>query len=450
MLDREALVRALDGIVARHEALRTTFAQVDGVPEQRIAPADTGFQLVEHDLAGHADAEGELDGLVAEEARARFDLERGPLIRGRLIRMADDHHVLLVTMHHIVSDGWSSGVLFGELSALYAAHREGRDASLPALPVQYADYAVWQRRWVEGDLLQEQADYWTEMLAGAPELLDLPTDHPRPARMDHAGALLGLGLDEEITAGLKALSRRHGTTLFMTLLAGWAVVLSRLSGQDDVVIGSPVANRGRREIEGLIGFFVNTLALRLDLSGAPTVAELLRRVKERALGAQHHQDIPFEQMVELVEPARSLSHSPLFQVMFTWQDTQRGGGLSLPGLDVGRVGTGSSAVQAKFDLSLSLRERGGRIVGSVTYATALFEQATVERLMGYLRRVLEEMVADDSRPVERLALLPADERSRVLEAWNRTEVEYPAGACVHELFEAQVERTPGRGGGGVR
>ena len=378
---------------------------------------------------------------MAEEAQAPFDLERGPLIRGRLIRLSAKDHVLLLTMHHIVSDGWSMGVLFGELSARYAAHRAGREAELPALPVQYADYAAWQRRWVEGDVLRQQGDYWTETLAGAPEFLELPTDHPRPARMDHTGAQLAVELDEALTAGLKALSRRHGTTLFMTLLAGWAAVLGRLSGQDDVVIGTPTAGRGRREIEGLIGFFVNTLALRLDLSGAPTVAELLGRVKNRALAAQHHQDLPFEQVVELLNPARSLAHHPLFQVMFTWQNAPRGS-LELPGLHVGGVGAGVAAVQAKFDLSLSLWEASGRIAGSVTYATALFERATVARYVGYLRRVLEEMAADEARRVERLALMPESERARVLEEWNRTEADYPGESCVHQLFEQQVARTP--------
>ncbi|HEX6373941.1 MAG TPA: amino acid adenylation domain-containing protein, partial [Longimicrobium sp.] len=440
-LDRAALVRALDGIVARHEALRTTFVQGEGVPEQRIAPADVGFHLVEHDLTGEADAEAELGRLLAEEARARFDLERGPLIRGRLIRVAADDHVLVLTMHHIVSDGWSMGVLTGELSALYAAHREGREAQLPALPVQYADYAAWQRRWVEGEVLREQAEYWAETLGGAPELLELPTDRPRPAQMDPAGARLGVELDEALTAGLKALSRRHGTTLFMTLLAGWAAVLSRLSGQDDVVIGTPVANRGRREIEGLIGFFVNTLALRVDLSGAPTAAELLGRVKERTLAAQHHQDIPFEQVVERVAPARSLSHTPLFQVMFAWQNAPSGS-LELPGLALGRVDAAEDRGTAKQDLGLTLGESAGRIVGSVTYATSLFDHDTVERWFGYLRRVLEEMVADEHRRVARLPMLPPQERSRVLEEWNRTEADYAGESCAHELFERQVERAP--------
>jgi amino acid adenylation domain-containing protein len=441
-LNRAALVGALDGIVARHEALRTTFAEVNGVPEQRIASPDARFRLVEHDLGAEADAEARLDGIMGEEVRAPFDLQRGPLIRGRLVRLAADDHVLLLTMHHIVSDGWSMGVLTRELSALYAARREGREADLPGLPVQYADYAVWQRRWVSGEVLREQADYWKDALGGAPELLALPTDRPRPAQTDHGGARLPLQLDAELTAGLKALSRRHGTTLFMTLLAGWAVVLGRLSGQDDVVVGTPAAGRGRREIEGLIGYFVNTLALRVDLSDAPTVAELLQQVKKRALQGQHHQDLPFEQVVELLDPVRSMAHHPLFQVMFTWQNLPLGG-LDLPGLDVGGVGAESLEVRAKFDLSLTLREAGDRIVGGLTYATSLFERATVERWAGYLRRVLREMAGDEDRRVERLALLSGDERARVLHAGNGTDAPYPAAACLHALIERQVERTPG-------
>ncbi|HET7460922.1 MAG TPA: amino acid adenylation domain-containing protein, partial [Longimicrobium sp.] len=447
-LDRDALVRALDRIVARHEALRTTFPEHDGVPAQRIAPAEESpFHLVEHDLRGDPQTARELRRIVAEETDAPFDLARGPLIRGRLVRLADDDHALLITMHHIVSDGWSMGVFARELGALYAAFRAGRADPLAPLPVQYADYAAWQRRWVDGDVVEEQAEYWRATLAGAPELLELPADRPRPPRQDFAGAVVGVELDEELTGGLKALGARHGTTLFMTLLAGWAAVLGRLAGQEDVVIGTPTANRGQREIEGLIGFFVNTLALRVDLAGSPTVAQLLERVKERTLGAQHHQDIPFEQVVELVDPARSLSHTPLFQVVFSWQNTP-GDGLELQGLTLGSA-TGAngpagpaSRVTAKFDLTLTLSERGGRIAGSVEYATALFDRATVERFAAYLRRALEAMVADEHQAVDRLPLLPEAERRLVLEEWNATGRPYPAGACVHDLFRAQVARTP--------
>ncbi|HEX9939022.1 MAG TPA: amino acid adenylation domain-containing protein, partial [Longimicrobium sp.] len=445
-LDGAALRRALDALLARHEALRTTFGMVDGEPVQRIA-MESRFHLVEHDLDGHADAAAELRRLAAEEAGAPFDLEQGPLIRGRLVRAADDH-VLLVTMHHIVSDGWSMGVLTRELGTLYDAFRRGEANPLLPLAVQYADYAAWQRRWVTGEVLRQQADYWKETLSGAPGLLELPADHPRPARQSHAGAVAGLELDEALTAGLKALGRRHGTTLFMTVLAGWAAVLARLSGRHDVVVGTPSANRGQAEIEGLIGFFVNTLALRVDLSGSPTVAEALARVKARALGAQANQDIPFEQVVELVQPVRSLAHTPLFQVMFTLQNAPEGSGTPRPEAEAGGASDGDGAaaasweVQAKFDLSLSLHETGSRIVGGVTYAAALFERATVERWVGYLRRVLEEMAADDSRRVERLPLLPDAERHRVVEAWNATDAAFPSDLCIHELVEAQADRAP--------
>nr|WP_240979180.1 non-ribosomal peptide synthetase [Longimicrobium terrae] len=446
-LDREALGRALDRIVARHEALRTTFTQVGDVPEQRIAPADAGFPLADHDLAGRPDADIALRRMLADESAEAFDLQRGPLIRGRLIRLAADDHLLLITMHHIVSDGWSSDVLTRELDALYAAFRAGEPDPLPPLAVQYADYAVWQRRWVAGEVLQAQADYWTRTLAGAPELLELPTDQPRPAQRDPAGAQFGMQLDGALTAGIRTLARRHGTTPYMVVLAGWAAVLARLSGQDDVVIGTPTANRGQREIEGLIGFFVNTLALRMDLSGAPTVAELLARVKERTLEAQRHQDIPFEQVVERVDPARSLSHTPLFQVLFAWQnasaDAASPSGAAPSGPAAASTPPGAAAqVTAKFDLSLSFIERDERITAGVEYAASLFERATVERWTGYLRRVLEEMVADEHQPVTRLALMPADERARVLEEWNRT-TDFPAESCIHTRFERQAARTPG-------
>ncbi|WP_420124963.1 amino acid adenylation domain-containing protein [Longimicrobium sp.] len=447
-LDRGALARSLDRIVARHEALRTSFPTVDGEPVQRIAPAaESAFRLVEHDLQAAPEAEDELHRLVSDEAGAPFDLAQGPLIRGRLVRMAADDHVLLLTMHHIVSDGWSMGVLHRELGALYAAFARGQADPLPPLPVQYADYAAWHRRLVEGEVLRRQAEYWRETLAGAPELLELPTDHPRPAKQDFAGASVNVELDEALAAALRTLGQRHGTTLFMTLLAGWAAVLARLSGQDEVVVGTPTANRGRSEIEGLIGFFVNTLALRVDLSGSPSVAELLGRVKERALAAQHHQDIPFEQVVEHVHPVRSLAHTPVFQVMFGWQNAP-GGSLAMPGLALGPLdpaGSGGSPfpASAKTDLSLTLWEEGGRIAGVVEYATALFDRATVQRHVGYLRRVLEQMAADDAAPVDRLKLLSAAERHTVVEAWNATGAAFPADACIHELFEAQVERTPG-------
>ncbi|HET7233825.1 MAG TPA: amino acid adenylation domain-containing protein, partial [Longimicrobium sp.] len=456
-LDRNALVRALDRLVARHEALRTTFTEVDGEPVQRIAPArESPFELSEHDLRGYPEAGAELRRLLDEESAAPFDLARGPLIRGRLIRLADDDQMLLITMHHIVSDGWSMGVFTRELGALYDAFRNGRPDSLPALPIQYADYAVWQRRSVDNEVLKAQAEYWKETLAGAPELLELPTDHPRPPRQDFVGRHLDIELDAELSAGLKALGQRHGATLFMTVLAGWAVVLSRLSGQDDVVIGTPVAGRGRREIEGLIGFFVNTLALRVELSGAPTVAGLLRHVKARALEAQDRQDIPFEQVVELLQPVRSMAHTPLFQAMFNWlnmpeRDLSLSGlALSTPGAAAGpeprpaapAEPAAASEASAAFDLTLTLSERAGRITGILEYATALFEPETMERHAASLRRVLAAMVADERRSVARLELMSPAERAQVIEGWNATDLPVPDGGCVHELFERRAEEAP--------
>ncbi len=438
-LDRAALGRALDRIVARHETLRTTFIQHDGQPLQRIAPADCGFLLHDHDLRRETDPAAAFERLAAQEATGRFDLERGPLIRGRLARQAEREHTLLITMHHIVSDGWSMGILIDELSTLYRAFRNGEADPLRPLPIQYADYAAWQRHWLSGERLQRQADYWKRTLSGAPALLELPTDRPRPAQQDPAGASLEVELDPTLVRGLKALSQRHGTTLYMTQLAGWSALLSRLSGQHDLVIGSPVANRTRTESERLIGFFVNTLAVRIDLSGAPTVTDLLARVKAQALAAQDHQDLPFEQVVELVQPPRGLSYTPLFQVTFAWQNAPAGN-LDLPGLSLEPVE--SPHVTAPFDLMLSLQEADDGITGSLGYATALFDRNTMERHLGYWRTLLEGLAADDAAPVDRLPLLDAAERNRLLVEWNATGADYPQDHGIHQLFEDQAARTP--------
>ncbi|HEY2362259.1 MAG TPA: amino acid adenylation domain-containing protein, partial [Candidatus Angelobacter sp.] len=439
-LDRAALRKALDRIVARHEALRTTFAMVNEEPVQRILSLeDSRFHLVEHDVRGRSDAREELTRLAAEEAEAGFDLEAGPLIRGRLIQLAEGEDALLITMHHIVSDGWSLGVFTNELNTLYGAFVRGEADPLAELEIQYADYAVWQRKWTEGEILQQQAAYWKNALAGAPALLELPTEHPRPAQQDFAGALAKLGLNGQLTAGLKKLGRRHGATLYMSLLAGWAVLLSRLSGQQDVVIGTPTANRRQLEVEGLIGFFINTLAVRLDLSGSPTVSELLKQTREQVLAAQQHQDIPFEQVVDLLNPVRSLSHSPLFQVMFGWQNNEQGS-LQLEGIEAAPLY--SPRRVARFGLSASLGESDGGIVGIVEYATSLFDAAAMERYLGYFRNLLEAMVADDTQAVDRLPMLDATERHRVLYDWNETRTELSSDKCLHELFEQQAAKTP--------
>ncbi|ARS59355.1 non-ribosomal peptide synthetase (plasmid) [Ralstonia solanacearum FJAT-91] len=439
-LDEDALRRSLDRIVARHEALRTRFVAEDGQAVQRVASADAGLPLDWVDLSTEAVPEHQLGLLAEAEARAPFDLEQGPLIRGRLVKLGEQEHVLLITMHHIVSDGWSQGVLARELGMLYEAYRSGGEDPLPALPIQYADYAVWQRRWLEGAELQRQGAHWEQALAGAPTLLSLPTDRARPAQQDYAGGSVEVIFDETLSAGLRKLSQRHGTTLFMTVLAGWSALLSRLSGQEEVVVGSPVANRTRSEVEGLIGFFVNTLALRVEVGGA-TVSELLERVKAKVLEAQAHQDLPFEQVVERIRPVRSLSHSPVFQAALSWLNTEAVGlSLELEGLTIEGVDAGQAA--AKFDLTLELRETSEGLAGSLDYATALFDRATVERYLGYLQRLLAAMVENDSQQVSRIGLLDKDERAQLLESWNETKAAYPDASTIHGLFEAQVRRTP--------
>jgi amino acid adenylation domain-containing protein len=448
-LNREALREALQRLVERHEVLRTRFAVVEGEPVQHIeAVEQSRFELVEEKLGGSGEEEQqeqEKEERVREwmeaEAGRSFDLVKGPLIRGRLLQQDEqgEEHTLLLTMHHIVSDGWSMGILVNELSRLYSAQVKGEADPLEKLEVQYGDYAVWQRRWLEGEVLKEQAEYWRKALKGMPELLELPWEKGRGARQDFRGAVVRVELEEGLTAGLKELSRRQETTLFMTLVAGWGALLSRLSGQEEVGVGVPVANRGRAEIEGLIGFFVNTQVLRVGMSGNPTVEELLGRVKKEAMGAQQNQDIPFEQVVELVRPVRSLAHSPLFQVMFALQNTP-GGEMEFAGLKVKTVAVEGS--KAKFDLTLGLEERaGGGIGGGLEYATALFRQGTVERYVEYYRALLRGMVGGRvGMRVGEIALLSRAEREQMVYGWNETRSEYPREKCVHELFEEQVER----------
>ncbi|EZP30954.1 non-ribosomal peptide synthase/polyketide synthase [Pseudomonas sp. RIT288] len=438
-LDVEALQRALTQIVARHETLRSRFVSIDDQAQVTIAPVDSGLLLQVEDLRQDPRAEATVQALLAQEAATAFDLQHDPLIRGRLMRLADEHHVLLLTVHHIVADGWSMGVLTRELMALYQAFSQGQPDPLPPLALQYGDYAAWQRRWLSGEVLQRQSDYWQQTLDGAPALLTLPTDRPRPAQQDFAGSSVEVRLDEHLSAGLKALSQRHGVTLFMTLMSAWSLLLSRLSGQSDVVIGSPVANRTRAEIEGLIGMFVNTLALRIDTSGEPSVATLLARVKARTLEAQAHQDLPFEQVVEIARPARSLAHSPLFQSTLSW-DSSVGPHLALG--DLSLEGIAAPGRVAKFDLTLTLGEVNGGIRGSLEYATALFDQATVERYVGYLQCLLAAMVNDEQTVLERVPLLAESERQRLLYDFNATAREYPQALTVHGIFQQQAAAHP--------
>ncbi|RIJ12891.1 non-ribosomal peptide synthetase [Pseudomonas sp. 91RF] len=438
-LDETALQRALARILERHETLRSRFAQFNDEAQVLIAPLDSGVLLRVEDLRRHPQADDALLALIQGEASGPFDLQDDPLIRGRLVRLADDHHVLLLTLHHIVSDGWSMGVLTRELMALYQAFSHGEADPLPPLALQYSDYAVWQRRWLSGEVLQRQSDYWQQTLAGAPALLMLPTDRPRPALQDYAGSSVDIRLDEGLSAGLKALCQRHGVTPYMAVMSAWAMLLGRLSGQSDVVIGSPVANRNRAEIEGLIGLFVNTLAVRIDTSGALTVEALLARVKARTLEAQAHQDLPFEQVVEITRPVRSLSHSPLFQTLLSWDS---GSGATLALGDLTLEGVAEPSHFAKFDLSLTLGEAQGVIRGSLEYATALFDESTVQRYAGYLQQLLQAMVSNDQALLEQVDVLAEDERRHLLHGFNATDVDYNLQQSIHGLFEAQVLRSP--------
>jgi amino acid adenylation domain-containing protein len=441
-LDQAALERSLSEIVRRHEALRTVFAQADGSPVQVIAPFG-GFALPVEDLSalGETDREAAVRRRAGEEAARPFDLAAGPLFRAALLRLGAEEHVLLLSMHHIVSDGWSMGVLFRELSALYGAYREGGESPLPELAVQYADHAVWQREQLAGEVLDRQLAYWKERLAGAPELLELPTDHPRPAVQTYRGATVPAELSSiELLERLQALGRSEGATLYMVLLGAFQVLLGKYAGSEDVVVGSTIAGRTRGEVEALIGLFVNTLVLRSDLGGDPSFREVLRRVREATLGAYAHQEVPFEKLVAELQPERSLSHSPLFQVMFTVENAG-GVGSALPGLEVSRVGAEFGSAQ--FDLYLMLAATPHGLGAALSYSTELFERGTVERMLGHLARVLEQVAADADVRLSRLELLGQAERALVVEEWNRTDAEYSTDRCIHELFEAQAARIPG-------
>jgi amino acid adenylation domain-containing protein len=439
-LDVAALERALGEIVRRHEALRTTLGQVDGTPVQVIAPF-AGFALPVDDLrALEPEArEDEARRRVQDEARRPFDLAAGPLFRPRLLRLADDDHVLGMCMHHVVVDGWSMGILFRELAALYGAYGAGGESPLAQPPVQYADFAAWQRERLRGDALEAELAWWRERLTGAPELLQLPTDRPRPAVMTFRGAHERVEFPAELQERLQALARGEGATLYMVLLAAFQLLLARYAGSDDVVVGTTVAGRTRAEVESVVGLFMNTLAVRTDVSGDPAFRQVLRRVRQATLGAYEHLDLPFEKLVAELRPERSLSHTPVFQVLFELDDAEHGRA-RLPGVEVGDVDFAMGAT--KYDLSLVLTPSEGGLRGGVTYATDLFERGTVVRMMEHLRRVLEQVADDADLPVSRLSLIDPAERARVIEEWNRTDAPYPADRCIHQLFEAQARRTP--------
>ncbi len=442
-LDAAVLRRALDALVVRHQTLRTRLVAVDGEVHQHVDPPETGFALTADDLTELPDAVAHLDELRLREASAPFDLARGPLTRGRLVALAADHHVLLLTMHHTVFDGRSMNVMMRELSDLYPALLHGHPSPLPPLPIQYADHARAQRERVLSGELAGQDAFWQERLAGAPPLSGPPTDRPRPAQQDLRGARVEFTLDAELTAALKALARQHGGTLFVAVLTGWSLLMSRLSGRGDVVVGTPTANRRQKDVSGLIGFFVNTLPLRARFSRTQTAGEALGHVRGVLRDALDHQDLPFERIVELVNPVRSAAHTPLFQTMCAWVP-ERGGLLELPGLDVAPLDIPHAP--AKFDLALSLTESQGRVVGHLDYASALFDEETVRRYVRQLRHLLTDMAAQPEARVGTLRLMDDQERHLLLtelaDGGPLMEPARPGGLV--ERFEAQVAARPGR------
>jgi amino acid adenylation domain-containing protein len=438
-LDVAAFRAALNAVVARHEVLRTTFVVHDEEPLQVVADQRV-VDLRLLDLAGLADrgSDATLHDVLRADARRPFDLSSDLMLRAFLVRLASDDHVLLLTMHHIASDGWSVGVLTRELSELYAAQVQGRPPALSPLPIQYGDYAAWQRATLTDDTFRTQLAYWTKQLTGMPPNLELPTDRPRPTVLGHQGAQVTTVLPHDLVDALKALCRHERVTLFMTLLTAFQTLLHRYTGSDDVIVGTAVAGRRLVETEGLIGLFANTLALRSDLSGDPTCREALARVRDVVLGAFDHQDAPFEKLVEALRPERNLSWPPVVQVMLTFQEPDPAI-LALTGLKTILMDIDTES--ARFDLAASIAEMPEGLCVKATYNTQLYEPATIRRMLGHYQTLLSGLVADPDQRLSHLPLLTPAERYQLFIEWNATAVPTPH-QCVHQLFEAQVQRTP--------
>ncbi|HEU4452505.1 MAG TPA: condensation domain-containing protein, partial [Longimicrobium sp.] len=442
-LDADALRRALREVVRRHEALRTTFLAGAEGSVQVVHPAPDDFPLPLADLRalGRAEAEAEARRLAAVEAATPFDLRHDPMLRALLVRVAGDEHLLVLNLHHVAGDGWSIGVLFREIAELYGAFRAGVPSPLDDLPVQYADFAVWQREWLGDGRLEEQLAYWRGRLAGAPAVLELPADRPRPWPRSYRGEVLPFDVPDRVAARLRELARAEDATLFMVLLAAFDLLLHRLSGHEEVVVGSPIAGRVRGEVEGLIGFFVNTMALRVDLSGDPSFRALVRRVREVTLEAYAHQDLPFERVVEEVQPERTLGHNPLFQHVFVLQNVEMDP-VRLPGLELALEDVDSGT--SKFDTLLEMREEGGRLRARLEYSTELWDRASAERMAGLFLRLLESVTADPETSASRAVRADARERRLLVEEWNRTAVDYPRDASIPAVFARVAEAGPER------
>jgi amino acid adenylation domain-containing protein len=443
-LNMEALRKSLDAIVARHESLRTTIDSVDGKPIQVISENRAlDLSLIDLSESPRAEREKEMQRLLKEESQRPFNLSQDLMLRAALLRLGQEEHVLFLVMHHIASDGWSMAVLSKELTELYESFVTGKPSPLPELPIQYADFSVWQRNWLQGEVLETQFSYWKNQLDGAPPLLELPTDRPRPAIQTYRGSKESVVLTTDLSEALKALSQREGVTLFMTLLAVFKTLLYRYIGQEDIVVGSPIANRTRVETESLIGFFVNTLALRTDLSGNPSFRELLGRVRDVAFGAYAHQDFPFEKLVAELQPERNMRYSPFLQVMFVLQNAPRNplelSDLTLTPLEFDHE---TAKFDLAFDLALEMVEKPEGLSCSLWHNADLFDAATIFRMLGHYQTLLEGIVTNPDQRIGDLPLLTAAERHQLLVEWNDTRADYPKDCCIHQLFEAQAEQTP--------
>ncbi|RKG68716.1 condensation domain-containing protein, partial [Corallococcus terminator] len=439
-LDTRALEQGLQSLVERHEVLRTTFPRQGDAPVQHIHTAGlSSLPVIDLTHLAPEAREHEARRLASEEAQRPFNLTTGPVMRATLLRLEPTRHALLLTLHHIVSDGWSMGVMVRELAALYRAFASGEAPTLAPLPVQYADFASWQRQWLQGDVLQAQLDFWRHQLAGAPSALELPTDRPRPTIQSFRGASLPVHLPRALADRVRALAQQEGATPFMALLASFQLLLSRYANQDDVCVGAPIANRNRAETEGLIGFFVNSLVLRSRIDSSASFRSLLRQVKRSTLAAYEHQDLPFEKLVEELQPQRDLSRSPLFQVIFALQNAPMGE-LELPGLRLRPQEADTSS--AKFELDLSLQETADGFSGSLAYSTDLFDASTVARMMEHLGVLLDAVCERPDAPLASVSLLTGPERQRVLGDWNATARDYPREPSLSALFSRQATRTP--------
>jgi amino acid adenylation domain-containing protein len=438
VLDVKALRRSIDGIVARHESLRTTMVAVDGIPQQIVA-SSLCIPLSVTDLSAFPDRETQVQRLAVEEVRRPFDLARGPLLRATLFRLEPEEHLLILTVHHIVSDAWSLGIIFREIGALYQAYLRDEPSPLPDLPLQYADFAAWQHRTLQGKKLERELGYWREQLKGVPPALELITDRPRPPVQGTRGAKQSAIIPKRVSDALKELSRAERVTPFTTLLAAFHTLLGRYTGQQDIVVGSPIAGRTQAETEGLVGFFVNTLALRLDLSGDPTFVELLHRAQEVALGAFAHQDLPFEKLVEELQPERDLGHTPVFQVALAYQNFPSHK-LELPGLTLQSEATETGS--AKFDLMLYTWQRADGLRAVLEYNIDLFDAGTMIRMLSHFGTLLESIALNPNQRLSQLRLLTQEEEHQLLGEWNATASDSPDDRLIHRLFEEQAARTP--------